>query len=265
METKKCVVGNLGAAAGPLIGGAITEYASWNWCFYINLPAGALLLPCLVFVAIPDHIQKPPWKTVIRNPLTEFDLIGFALFTPAAVQFFLALQFAGSRFPWKSAEVIGLFCGAVVMFAIFCAWNKHKGDAAMIPFSTLKIRLVWTSCVTILLLAGTVFVTAYYLPLYFQGVRDRTPFQSGVDLLPTILSQVVFTLAGGRLVQRLGYYLPFVIAGGAFNTIGSGLLTLITPRTTTAALVGFQILSGTGRGLALPMVRLAVPFVSFNH
>ena len=56
------------------------------------------------------------------------------------------------------------------------------------------------------------------------------------------------------IVQKFGYYLPFIMAGGAFNSIGSGLLTLISPSTTLAQLTGFQLLSGTGRGLSLPMV-----------
>ncbi|KAF2729911.1 MFS general substrate transporter [Polyplosphaeria fusca] len=250
--------GNLGAAAGPLIGGAITEYASWRWCFYINLPVGGVLLLFLTWVDIPDHIPKPNWKVVMKRPFSEFDLIGFALFAPATIQAFLALEFAGNSHPWNSAEVIGLFCGAAGMLVIFSVWNYHKGDAAMIPVSILKLTIMWASCCTIFLLSGTVFVMAYYLPLYFQGVRGDTPYESGVHLLPTILPQVVFTLAAGRLVQRFGYYLPFILAGGAFNSIGSGLLTTLSPSTSMGKLAGYQIISGTGRGLALPMPMVAV-------
>jgi len=173
--------------------------------FYINLPAGALLFPFLLWAKIPDHIPKPPWKSVLRRPLAEFDLIGFSLFAPAAIQLFLALHFAGSHYPWKSPEVIGLFCGSGAMTAIFCAWNSHQGDLAMIPFSMLRMPIMWAGCCTLLLLSGTVFVTAYFLPLYFQGVLGDSPFQSGVHFLPTILTQVGFTLLAGRLGRKLRY------------------------------------------------------------
>ena len=135
----------------------------------------------------------------MKHPMKEFDLIGFALFGPAAIMLFLVLDFGGNRFAWNSPEVIGLFCGTGAMFAIWCFWNYRKGVSALIPFSMLGRQAVWSSCATIFIISGTVFVTAYYLPLYFQGVKAQTPFQSGYNFLPTILTQVVFTLLSGRL------------------------------------------------------------------
>jgi hypothetical protein len=61
-------------------------------------------------------------------------------------------------------------------------------------------------------------------------------------------------------VQRFGYYLPFILVGGMLNSIGSGLFTTVSPSTTTAKLVGYQLISGTGRGLALPMVYRHQPY-----
>ena len=183
----------------------------------------------------------------------------------------LALDFGGNRWAWDSATIIGLLCGSVATFAVFAAWSHRKGDRAMLPFSTLRLRVVWSSCLTILMLAGTLLVLTYYLPLYFQGVRGDTPFLSGVHFLPTAVTQVVLTLISGRLskssyrlflginsnstaVQVLGYYLPFLLIGGTLGTIGSGLMTLISPSLSLAKIVGFQVLAGVGRGIAFPMV-----------
>lgn len=167
--------------------------------FYVNLPAGAVVFAALWFLNIPEHTTKPHWLDVLKHPMREFDLIGFGLFGPAAIMLFLVLDFGGNRFAWNSPEVIGLFCGTGVMFAIWCFWNYRKGVSALIPFSMLGRRVVWSSCATIFIISGTVFVTAYYLPLYFQGVKADTPFESGYNFLPTILTQVLFTLVSGRL------------------------------------------------------------------
>ncbi|KAI1562597.1 AraJ Arabinose efflux permease, partial [Pyrenophora tritici-repentis] len=250
--------GNLGAAAGPLIGGAITEYATWRWCFYINLPVSAIVFPFLVWLRIPEHIPKPHWKAVLLNARHEFNLIGFSVFAPAAIMLWLVLDFGGNRWEWDSSTTIGLLCGSVATFALFTAWNNHQGDKAMLPFSTLKLRVVWSSCLTILMLAGTLLVLTYYLPLCFQGVRGDTPFLSGVHFLPTAVTQVVLTLISGRLIQVLGYYLPFLLVGGVLGTIGSGLMTLISPSLSLARIIGFQVLAGVGRGIAFPMPMIAL-------
>jgi len=54
----------------------------------------------------------------------------------------LAIDFGGNRWAWDSATIIGLLCGSVATFALFAAWNNHKGDRAMLPFSTLRLRIV---------------------------------------------------------------------------------------------------------------------------
>lgn len=82
----------LGVVLGPLLGGVFTTYTTWRWCFYINLPIGAIVAAGLFLVPIPDQFEKPnPW-TVLRRLHLELDLFGFALIAPAAVQLLLALQ-----------------------------------------------------------------------------------------------------------------------------------------------------------------------------
>ncbi|KAK4867164.1 hypothetical protein LT330_000674 [Penicillium expansum] len=138
-------IGQLGQALGPLIGGAFTEKVTWRWCFYINLPIGGVVLALLATLDIPDRIAKPNLQTLLRTIVTTLDILGFLIFAPAAIMFFLALQYGGNQYPWGSSTVIGLLIGAEVTFLVLLSWEYYRGDDAMIPLSMLRKRIIWSS------------------------------------------------------------------------------------------------------------------------
>ena len=200
-------IGQLGIAFGPLIGGALTQYTTWRWCFYINLPIGGVTAALLLLIKIPDRTAENkdiPLLTILRERL---DLLGFAIFAPAAIQFLLALQWGGTKYRWDSSIVIGLFCGAAGTICCFLAWEYKRGDAAMIPFSMMRKRIVWCSCLVNFFFMGGMLSMSFYLPIYFQAVKGVSPTMSGVYLLPSILSQMLLAgLSGwsGRSNPRSG-------------------------------------------------------------
>lgn len=157
----------------------------------------------MVFINIPDQFPKPPIKAAAKTILHELDLIGFVLFSPAAIQLLLALEYGAGSYPWGSARVIGLFCGSAGTFIVFLLWEHRQGDKAMIPLSMIVQRTVWTSCLFMIGLFGTVLTLSYYLPIYFQAVRNDSPIMSGVSLLPIMLSQVTFAVGSGFLSTSL--------------------------------------------------------------
>lgn len=152
-----------------------------------------------MLVRIPDLTIKTDAPATIFTTLEKLDLVGFALFAPAAIQVLLALEWGGSRYVWRSATIIGLFCGAASTFCVYLAWEYRRGDSAMIPFSMVRRRIVWCSCLVCFLFMGSMIITSYYMPIYFQAVRNATPTMSGVYILPAIIGQLLFAAVSGIL------------------------------------------------------------------
>ncbi|CAG1979153.1 unnamed protein product, partial [Fusarium graminearum] len=247
----------LGIVSGPLVGGAFTQYTTWRWCFYINLPIGAICTILILIVPIPNH-RAPTDETAMYLLKTKFDFTGLFMFSPSIVMLLLALQWGGVDYAWDSATIVGLFCGGGVLFVIFVFWEHRVGRDAMIPMPIVRTRQVWTSLLTNLFLFATVMVASFYLPVYFQSAKDASPFTSGVNLLPSILMLIVAAVSSGALVQKTGYYIPFAAASAIFSAIGFGLSSTMGPYTSTAKWAGYQILIGFGRGLGLQMPIIAV-------
>jgi hypothetical protein len=152
----------------------------------------------LLFTEIPDLTSKAPFSlALVRRTIPELDLVGFALFAPASVVFLLALQWGDTLYPWNSPVIIGMFCGAAAITAIFIAYESRIGDKAMMPASIVKQRIVMFSAINGMSLVGSVFVASQYLPIYFQSVRGDGPAMSGIDLLPSVLSQLVMVIISG--------------------------------------------------------------------
>ena len=178
--------------------------------------------------------------------------------------FLLALQWGGSTYPWSSATVIGLFVGSFFDLFLFLYWEYRRGETAMIPLSMLRKRVVYSSCLTMFFLMGDVLILNYYLPIYFQVVKNATPTMSGVYLLPMVLSQMLGALTSGAIVGRLGRYLPFAMFSATCLCIGCGVMTTFKVNTSTAMWIGIQIVAGGGRGCGMQMVSLNCVVSPFN-
>ena len=91
-------------------------------------------------------------------------------------------------------------------------------------------------------------VPTYYLPLFYQIVRGRTAEQSGVDIIPLLISFILTTTFCGGVVRKTGRYWPFLIISACITAVGGGMFHTIDPSTSGSRLIGFQILLGVGIG-----------------
>lgn len=130
----------------------------------------------------------------------------------------------------------------------------------MVPFAMVKHRVIWSTAMTMFFTLSSVLVADFYIAIYFQAIRDDSPLMSGVHMLPITLGLVLFTVVSGALISILGYYLPFLLAGGAISAVGYGLLSTLSPTTSVAKWIGYQILYGVASGCTT-----AAPYIAIQN
>lgn len=101
----------------------------------------------------------------------------------------------------------------------------------------------------------------YFLPIWFQSIKGVSAVESGIRLLPLMLSMVVGSIAGGITTSKIGYYTPFAIVGSCVMSVGAGLLTTFQVDTGEGRWIGYQVLYGIGLGLCFQVPNLAAQTV----
>jgi hypothetical protein len=144
---------------------------------------------------IPEERKKE--KSKFMTTVVRLDLIGFATFAPAISMLLLALDWGGSQYTWHSARIIGLLCGSVGLLCVFLCWEYYKGADAMIPLTMFRQRILVATFSTALLQTGALMQMSYFMPLWYQVVKDDSPTASGIHILPTIGSQILFSALVG--------------------------------------------------------------------
>jgi hypothetical protein len=130
-------------------------------------------------------------------------------------------------------------------------------NQVLVPPRIARNRSIAFGAVYAFFIGAAFFLFVYYLPYYFQAIKNVSALRSGIDVLPLILSQVVGTILAGVLTTRIGYYVPFMYLGAVFMAIGAGLLTLLEIDTPTKDWIGYQIIFGLGAGFGFQQVTLA--------
>jgi hypothetical protein len=199
-----------------------------------------------------------PWKQQIR----QLDPIGFLFFLPSIICLLLALQWGGTTYAWNSWRIILLLTIFSVFIVCFIAVQVvTRNTTATIPARIFLQRSVlagslFTFCI------GSAFMTGvYYLPLWFQAIKGSTAVRSGIMSIPLILALVIAAMMCGAMVQRFGYYTPFMYGSVVLASIGAGLLTTFHENTNHSKWIGYQVLFGLGIGMGMQQSNLAVQTV----
>jgi EmrB/QacA subfamily drug resistance transporter len=235
----------LGFAAGVLLGGVITQAASWRWVFFINVP-----------IALASLFVIPRLVAESRNPgRPGFDAAG-AITITAAMTALVYTLLEGARYGWTSATTLGLFAAAAVLLAAF-AVVESRAAQPLVPRGFVHRRATLVPNVLQWLLTVSAFSSFFMLTLYLQQVLHYTPLRTGLGYIPMAVAVVGASVIASKLIPRFGPR-PIVITGLATAGIGLAILAHVPADATYPAnILPGLVLIGLGAGFSFVSINTA--------
>lgn len=158
------MVFGVSSVVGPLIGGAFTQHATWRWCFYMNLPVGAVASIFLFFFHTLSEKKREPVPAL--EHITRLDPLGTFFFVPSMVCLILALQWGGSTYAWGNWRLILLFIVFGVTLIAFAVVQIKMPKTATIPVKVITQRTMLACAWVSIFAGGSMMVAVYYVPLW---------------------------------------------------------------------------------------------------
>jgi len=227
-----------GNAAGPLLGGVLTDVLSWRWILFVNLPIAALA--CLV-----------TWRSVRESKGAGadegVDVPGVATLSVGLVSLLLVLDQV-TEWGWSDPRILALFAGFVLLMITFGFLERRAGARALVPREVMGNPAFRAACLTTLFMSAVFFVVILFLPQFMQKILGYTPLEAGAGLLPLMGVFAVTSFGAGPLYERLGAKAT-VSVGAALVGLGMFLISLIDRDSGWASLVPGMVVTGLGIGL----------------
>jgi EmrB/QacA subfamily drug resistance transporter len=235
----------LAVAAGPVVGGVVTEALDWHWIFWLNVPIGILAV-LLATRLLPESHAAP----------ARLDLPGVGLVTAGVVAVVWALVRAND-IGWSSPEIVSTLIAGCGLLAAFVACERSVREP-MVPMRMFRNRAFAIGNVTMFFMSGATFSAAFLITQEFQFARGYSPIATGLRLLPFFGTPMIVSPIAGALSDRLGRR-PIMVTGLTLQALG---FTWVAARgslhTNWIELVSALLVAGVGVSMALPTVPTTV-------
>jgi EmrB/QacA subfamily drug resistance transporter len=234
-----------GAAVGLLVGGVLTQVASWRWVFFVNVPVGiATVALALRYVA----------ESRVDVEHRSYDVAGAFTVTSGLVVLVYAIVKA-QAYGWGSGRTLGLAAVALALLAAFFV-IESRSKAPLMRLSIFRIRTLAVADTTLLLVASAMFGMFFFASLYVQEILGYSPLKAGLAFLPVSAGIMVGAGLAQQLIKRLGVR-RVSIAGISLATLGMLVLTQLPVHGSYASdlLVGLLPMS-IGMGLTFVPITL---------
>jgi EmrB/QacA subfamily drug resistance transporter len=236
----------LGNALGPLIGGVLTDAASWRWIFFLNVPVAAFAVLVTYFLV---QVKEPEAED------QRIDYAGITALSVGLVSLLVALDQVDD-WGWGDPKTIALLGLAAVLVTAFVPIERRAGRHALVPREVMKNQSFTASCIAILFMSATFFAALLYLPQFMEKQLGYSPLESGVGMLPFLATFALVSFVAGPLYNRLGAKILAAI-GAACITAAPFVFSQVGSSSSYGSLVAGMVVLGIGIGSFYPTATTA--------
>ncbi|KAL8794639.1 MAG: hypothetical protein Q9195_002835 [Heterodermia aff. obscurata] len=241
-----------GCILGPIVGGSLADStATWRWAFYLNLVIFGIMSPIYLFLL--PSLPRATHTTFARK-IMDYDWLGTVLTAGLYISFTVAFTFGEVIWRWNDIRVIILIVAfglLTITFGLtqhYCVWTNDR--ERLFPCEFLHDPQLVLLYVCMASSGAALFVSIYYIPLFFLFVQGDSGIQAAVRLLPFICFYVATILLCGATMGRTGYHMVWYLASGIFLTCGGTAMYTVRAETSAAHMYGYTVILGIGMATA---------------